>query len=148
MEIIIIILGILIDRLTKLWALNSLTKVDQIAIINNFFDLQYLENRGAAWGTFQNKTVFLAAVTLLIIAGMIFYFVKFKPKGKLFRAALALILAGALGNLYDRLIYKYVVDFIHFHYKDVYNFPTFNVADMCVVIGTAFLIIHVARDGK
>lgn len=146
MELLIIFLGLLLDRLAKLRALSSLKDNNGIILINDFFKLEYLENRGAAFGILQNKLILLAVVTLLVILGMIYYIIVYKPKSKFLRISFALIISGALGNLYDRLFYKYVVDFILVHYKDVYYFPTFNIADMLVVIGTFILAISIVRE--
>ena len=146
MEILIIFLGLLLDRLTKVWALSSLKENNGVILINDFFKLEYLENRGAAFGILQNKLVLLALVTLLVIVGMIYYIIKYKPKSKFLRISFALIISGALGNLYDRLFYKYVVDFILVHYKDIYYFPTFNIADSLVVVGTLILAISIVKD--
>lgn len=146
MEILIIFLGLLLDRLTKVWALSSLKENNGVILINDFFKLEYLENRGAAFGILQNKLVLLALVTLLVIVGMIYYIIKHKPKSKFLRISFALIISGALGNLYDRLFYKYVVDFILVHYKDIYYFPTFNIADSLVVVGTLILAISIVKD--
>lgn len=148
MEIVIVVVGLLLDRLTKLWAVKTLKDFNDITIIDNFFKFSYLENRGAAWGIFQNKLLFLTIITLLVLSGIVIFLVKYKPKDKMIRISFAMIIGGALGNLYDRVIYKYVVDFITLHYKDVYYFPTFNVADMCVVIGTAFLAVGLLKEGK
>ncbi|MBL4937936.1 signal peptidase II [Clostridium sp. YIM B02515] len=148
MEILIVILGLVIDRITKIWALKSLTNVDEIVVINNIFSFSYLENRGAAFGIFQNRVLPLAIVTSLVSIAMVYYLLKYKPKSKVLRMSLALIISGAIGNLIDRYVYKYVVDFIMFHYKDVYYFPTFNFADMLVVVGTALLAICILRDEK
>lgn len=145
MEILVVFLGLLLDRLSKIWALSALKENSGVILIENFFSLEYLENRGAAFGILQNKTILLALVTLLVILGMIYYIIKYKPKSKLVRISFALIISGALGNLYDRLFYKYVVDFILLHYKDVYYFPTFNVADMLVVLGTFVLMISILK---
>ena len=146
MEILIVFLGLLLDRLTKIWTLNSLKEQNGITLIKDFFKLEYLENRGAAFGILQNKLILLALVTFLIISGMIYYIIKYKPKSKFLRISFALIISGALGNLYDRLFYKYVVDFILLHYKEVYYFPTFNVADMLVVVGTLILAIVIVKE--
>lgn len=146
MEVVIIFFGLLFDRLTKLWALNSLKDTDGIILIKDLFKLEYLENRGAAFGIMQNKVIFLALVTFLIITGMAYYIIKYKPKSKFLRISIAMIISGALGNLYDRLFYKYVVDFILVHYKDVYYFPTFNIADSLVVVGTLILAISIVKD--
>jgi len=146
MEILIVFLGLLLDRLSKLWALKALKEKDGVVLIKDIFKLEYLENRGAAFGILQNKLVLLALVTLLVIAGMIYYIIKYKPKSKFIRISFALIISGALGNLYDRIFYKYVVDFILVHYKDVYYFPTFNIADSLVVVGTLILAISIVKD--
>jgi signal peptidase II len=146
MELIIIFLGLLLDRLTKVWALGSLRGNNGIILIKDFFGLEYLENRGAAFGIMQNKLIMLAIATLLVISGMIYYIIVYKPKSKFLRMSFAMIISGALGNLYDRLFYKYVVDFILIHYKEVYYFPTFNVADMLVVVGTLILAISIVKE--
>ena len=146
MEVVIIFFGLLFDRLTKLWALKSLKDTDGVILIKDLFKLEYLENKGAAFGIMQNKVIFLALVTFLIITGMTYYIIKYKPKSKFLRISIAMIISGALGNLYDRLFYKYVVDFILVHYKDVYYFPTFNIADSLVVVGTLILAISIVKD--
>jgi len=146
MEVLIIFLGLLFDRLAKMWALTSLKESNGVILIKDFFKLEYLENRGAAFGILQNKLILLTLVTLLVISGMIYYIIKYKPKSKFLRISFALIISGALGNLYDRLFYKYVVDFILVHYKEVYYFPTFNIADMFVVVGTLILAISIVKE--
>lgn len=148
MEILIVILGLILDRAAKIWALNYLSQVNEISIIKGFFAFSYLENRGAAFGILQNKLIFLTIITLLIMGGIVFYLIKYKPVSKLIRISLSLILSGAIGNLIDRVWYKYVVDFILVHYKNIYYFPTFNVADMLVVIGTGLLIIYLIKEDK
>lgn len=148
MEFIIIVLGLILDRITKIWALKSLSQVDEIVIIKNIFSFSYLENRGAAFGIFQNKVSFLAIITSIVILAMIYYLIKYKPSSKILGISLALIISGAIGNLIDRFFYKFVVDFILLHYKDIYYYPTFNIADMLVVIGTALLAICIIRDEK
>lgn len=148
MELVVIIIGFLLDRITKLWALDSLKNTSSKTVIKGFFDLTYVENKGAAWGIFIGKTMFLIAFTVIILSGVVFYLIKYRPKNKFVRVALSLIIAGALGNIVDRVIYKYVVDFISFHYKDVYSYPVFNIADMCVVIGTFLLLICILKDDK
>ncbi|MCI6277018.1 MAG: signal peptidase II [Clostridium sp.] len=151
MEIFIIILGIILDRITKLWALNVLKPDNDIIVIKNYFQLAYLENRGAAFGIFQNKVVFLSLFTVILIIGLIIYLYKNRGKSRILSISLSLIISGALGNFYDRIVYKYVVDFICVHYKDIYYFPTFNVADIFVVCGTILLAIYILRmesDGE
>lgn len=148
MEILIIIIGLMLDRFTKLWAIKALKGQNDFIIIKDFFDFSYVENRGAAFGIFQNRVIILSIITLIVICGMIFYLIKHRNDSILFKISLTLIIGGAVGNLIDRMYYKYVVDFIMFHYKDIYYFPNFNVADMMVVIGTALLALYIIKDVK
>ena len=146
MEIIILILGIFLDRISKIWALNTLASGKDVVIIKNLFSLSYLENRGAAFGIFQNRLIFLVLITAIVILGVAYFIFKYKPTSKLLKISLSLIISGAIGNLIDRVYYKFVVDFIMVHYKDVYYFPTFNVADTLVVIGTILLAIYILKE--
>ncbi|MDS1004789.1 signal peptidase II [Clostridium sporogenes] len=146
MEIVILILGIALDRISKIWASNALASGKDIVIIKNLFSFSYLENRGAAFGIFQNRLIFLSLITAIVILGVVYFIIKYKPTSKLLKISLALIISGAIGNLIDRIYYKFVVDFIMLHYKDVYYFPTFNVADMLVVLGTALLAIYILKE--
>lgn len=146
LEFIIIFLGMILDRLSKIWVLKVLKNNEGIEIIKNLLSFEYLENRGAAFGMLQNKLWFLATTTFLVVGVILFYLIKYKPKSLLTRISFAMIISGAIGNFYDRVVYKYVVDFILVHYKDVYYFPTFNVADIFVTLGTIGLIICIIRN--
>jgi len=143
MEIILIIIGLILDRVTKLWAVGYFKSHEDIIVIKNFFSITYLTNKGAAWGSFQNNLLFLIIITSIVVIAMLYYLIKNKKKSKLLNFSLSLIISGALGNLFDRVFYRSVVDFILLHYKDVYYFPVFNIADCLVVIGTIFLVIYI-----
>ncbi|MEL5900413.1 signal peptidase II, partial [Clostridium sporogenes] len=108
MGIIILILGIVLDRISKIWALNTLASGKDIVIIKNLFSLSYLENRGAAFGIFQNRLIFLSLITVIVILGVAYFIVKYKPTSKLLKISLSLIISGAIGNLIDRIYYKFV----------------------------------------
>ncbi len=126
-----ILLGI--DQWTKWLAISVLKPYGEFSILKNIFVLQYLENRGAAFGMLQNQRVFLLILTSVILIGLIVLFVKI-PEGKKFRylRVLSVVLAaGAVGNMIDRMFRGYVVDFLYFKLID---FPIFNVADCYVVI--------------
>jgi signal peptidase II len=148
MELIIIIVGLILDRITKLWAMNRLLGKEDIVIIKNIFSFSYVENRGAAFGILQGKVSILAIVTILAILGMAYFLIKYRPDSILCRVSIAMILSGAIGNFIDRVWYKYVVDFIMFHYKEVYYFPNFNIADTLVVVGTGLLSLYIIKDVK
>ncbi|OPJ63228.1 signal peptidase II [Clostridium oryzae] len=147
MEYLIIVLGIILDRIAKIWAAANLKNKPDIVVIKNFFSFSYVENRGAAFGILQNKQIILSIVTLAVIVAIFVYMVMNRKKSKLLSISLSLIISGAVGNLIDRVFYSYVVDFIMLHYKSAV-WPNFNVADSFVVVGTILLVIYVIRDVK
>ncbi|MBO1263752.1 signal peptidase II [Proteiniclasticum sp. SCR006] len=142
----IIIIGLVLDYFTKIWAVDTLKGKADITVIEGFFDFSYLENRGAAFGIFQGRAYLLAAVTLVIMGVLLFNYYKAKKKTWLLTASTGLILTGAVGNLIDRVRFGFVVDFISWHWKDVYYFPSFNVADICITIGTGLLVIYILKE--
>lgn len=143
---IITIIGVLLDRITKLWALNSI-KNESIVVIDNFFKFEYLENRGAAFGIMQNRQLLLTIFSIIFLTGIILYLYKNGKRNKLMIFAIGFISAGAIGNLIDRVYYKYVIDFICLHYKNAYYFPTFNIADICVCIGAFLMAVYISKGG-
>jgi signal peptidase II len=148
MEFVIVVIGLILDRVSKTWAQNFLITNGDVVILKDIFSFSYLENRGAAFGIFQNKQSILAIVTFFVLSFVIYYLIRYKPKSMILRISLSLIICGAIGNLFDRVTKRYVVDFILFHYKDVYYFPTFNVADMMVVIGTFSMALYLIKEDK
>ncbi|MEG1428456.1 MAG: signal peptidase II [Hydrogenoanaerobacterium sp.] len=141
---VLILIGI--DSAIKQWALLVLTKVDTIPIIENVLHLTYVENRGAAFGIMQDKKWFLLILTSIIAIGAIILLISNKLKSRLAVASVALIVAGGIGNLIDRIARGFVVDYIDFR---LINFAVFNFADCCVVIGTSLLAIYILFiDGK
>lgn len=138
MYILIIIVGLILDRLSKIYAINNfIDKPIEGPIIN----LTYLENRGAAFGILQDKRIFFLLITIGIVCYLIYYFIKnYKNNPLILNIALSLIISGALGNFYDRAFNGYVVDFIEFSFV---NFPIFNIADIFVTIGCGLSIIYI-----
>lgn len=125
--------AVVLDQATKHLAVVHLKLQKEIVLIPDVFELRYLENRGAAFGLFQNRQVFFiaAAVVIFFLIGFIYGKI---PSGRRFipmRACAVLICAGAVGNLIDRIRLHYVVDFFYFSLID---FPVFNVADCYAVI--------------
>lgn len=121
--------GILfLDRLTKVWALAVLTQ-KPVAVFP-FFHLHYVENTGAAFGMFQNGNTLLIAVMLVVIAYILYSWRDLCKYGRAVQWGAVFILAGAFGNLYDRITLGFVVDFLDFRV-----WPVFNVADSFISIG-------------
>ena len=142
MTILAIIIGIVLvasDQLTKLYALNVIKPKGTITVIDNFYYFTYVENRGAAFGIMQNKQWFFIIVTLLIFAAFGYILFKYKIEGKLFFAAVVLIFGGGVGNLIDRIFRGYVVDFLQFSFFS----PVCNVADYFITVGAVLLVISV-----
>lgn len=131
---------ILFDFSTKYLARTRLCQMDTIPLWKDVFHLTYVENRGAAFGFFQGKTLFLVIITFTVLTTAFFVVHKLKPKSKLLKLGICFVAAGAIGNLIDRISLGYVVDFFDFR---LINFPVFNVADIFVCIGTALIAVFV-----
>ena len=141
MGILVTVLLVLLDQLTKSLAVEHLKDKDSIVLINGVLELQYTENRGAAFGIFQNKQIGLIIISVIVLAVIIYFFETTPCNNKRLRPVLAvyvLLIAGAIGNLIDRIRLNYVIDFIYFK---LINFPIFNLADSCVTIGCVVLIV-------
>lgn len=135
-----IVLLIVVDQFTKYQAVLKLKDKPAYIIWDGVLELNYLENKGAAFGMLQNQKIFFIFVAIVILS-VIAYILFKTPDQKKYRALhilLSLIAAGAIGNMIDRIRFDYVVDFI---YIVLINFPIFNVADMYVTFATAILVI-------
>ena len=133
---------IALDLLTKHWLQSVLTDGEQ-RTITSFFNLVLFHNQGAAFSFLADaggwQHIFFST-TAVIASVVIVYLLRKHSNQNLFCLGLALILGGALGNLYDRLTLGYVVDFLYFHYHQYY-WPAFNVADMAISTGIVLLLI-------
>ncbi len=127
------------DQITKHLARIYLSDGSIVPVINHVLDLVYVENRGAAFGFFQDTRWLLVGLTSAILCAAAAYMIRHKDTHKLLSLSVTLIFAGGLGNLIDRAINGYVVDFFHILFID---FPCFNVADTCVSIGCVLLAIY------
>lgn len=137
---ILIILGLIgLDQISKFLAVKYLVNIGSIPIIKDIFHLTYVENRGAAFGMFQNNQMIFVVVALAACIFGLYYLYK-KQLNLLGKSAIILIIAGAIGNLIDRLRLGFVVDY--FDFRIVWNY-VFNVADVFVVIGTILLCIYI-----
>lgn len=130
------------DYITKLAAVNNLKGTEGIPIIKGVFSLSYLENYGAAFGMLQNRRVLLLIVTVVILIAIVIFFIKLPDSGKYMplRIIAVVIASGALGNMYDRIVNGYVIDFLYF---ELIDFPVFNLADCYVVISAVLSLILV-----
>ncbi len=116
-----------------------------IEVIPGFFKLVNWRNTGAAWGAFSNATFILGIISAL--SSVLIIYLIYKGISPFFKLSLSIILAGAVGNLIDRFRLKYVVDYLLFNIFG-YDFPAFNLADMCIVIGCSLMIIFILFFNK
>lgn len=141
--IVIIAFCIGLDQITKVIARSYLAPRGSVTVIKNFFKFTYVENRGGAWGIFGGNLWLFIIITIASLAFMIYLMKDFNLKtNPLYSIALVLVIAGAIGNFIDRIIFKYVTDFLDF-YIFGYDFPVFNVADICITIGVFMLLIKI-----
>lgn len=146
--VLVIVVGVVFDQWTKLLAITNLKDQAPYIIWEGVFKLQYLENRGAAFGMFQNKQFFFICSAILIFIVALWFYMKV-PMTKRFlplRLCAILVCAGGIGNLIDRLKFNYVVDFFYF---ELIDFPIFNVADIYVTVSAfalAFLIMFCYKE--
>jgi len=140
---------ILLDRLSKTWIIQHIKPGSAIPVIPRVFRLTHVLNTGAAFSllaAFPPERVRLGLIAFSILAAVI-VFVMLRRTGRAFSptsVALALILGGALANLYDRIRFHHVVDFLEVHLYH-YHWPDFNVADSSIVIGACLLLIEIFR---
>lgn len=145
MYILLIIILIALDQISKIEVQQMLSGRPSLPIIEGVFHLTYVENRGAAFGLMQGKQIFFTIVAIIvIIVGLICIYKK--NYGKLINISISMVIAGSVGNLIDRLKLGYVIDFLDFRF--IWNY-VFNLADVFVIIGTLTLCIAIIiRDSK
>lgn len=138
-------IGILLDQLIKEIVVNNFRLFESIEIIKDFFSLTYVRNIGGAFGILEGNRVFFIFITILFLG----YFIHtiYKEKEEYFFKTLyySMLLSGIIGNLIDRILRGYVVDFLHFKIFS-YDFPVFNIADIFIVVGIVFLFIDIVRS--
>lgn len=136
---IAIVLLIITDQAVKILVDKHMFFGDTIPLIGDFFHITYVQNRGIAFGIFQGKVDLISIATVIAIAGIVFYFIKNVKKSNSFeKTAYIFIIAGAIGNMIDRLMRGYVVDMLDF--RGIWSF-VFNIADVYINIGVIILLL-------
>jgi signal peptidase II len=141
-----------IDRLTKSVIEAHVSAFDVHPVIPGFFDIVHSQNRGVAFGLMNDSTsawrtvvlIVFSAAALLLVAGLLW---RASRLDRWTATGLALILGGAAGNLFDRMLWGRVTDFLEFYIGDL-HWPTFNVADSCIVIGSGLLVLELLRPKR
>ena len=140
-------LAVVCDQYTKALVRNGMVLGETIVVhpaLRNIFDLTYTTNTGVAFGMFKSAGPFITVLAALIV-GCIMYYNREIPAGQRWlRVALGMQMGGAIGNnLIDRPLHGSVVDFLHVHY-----WPVFNVADSCISIGVAIMVLLMIQEGR
>jgi len=139
-----------LDQWTKLMVLRSISPDEPRAVVPDFFNLVNVTNDGAAFGSFRGNNTFFIVISAIAFLVVLALLVQQRPPDVWRDASLALLLAGILGNLTDRLLYGHVIDFLLFdlHMPYAHPWPAFNVADSCISIAVVSFVLHSFWQGK
>jgi signal peptidase II len=146
-EVLLILAVVALDQITKYAIEAQLSLGQSIEIIKGFFSLTYARNTGAAWSILTGQMTFFYIVSAIALVVMTYFLFKTDKKENLQRIALALLIAGTLGNFIDRLMFQYVRDFLDFIIIG-YDFPIFNVADISLNVAIGLLILEAILEGR
>lgn len=132
--------GVIADIVSKWVVFSKLDEFERINVITGFINILQSKNEGVVFGLFPGKTNAFIVFSIIAIAIIIYIYIKSDKSLFVSNVALGLILAGAAGNLWDRIWYGYVRDFIDLHIGDTYHWPTFNIADSLICIGISIMV--------
>lgn len=144
--LLLIIAIVSLDQISKYVIVTHIELGSKFEIIRDFFDITYVRNYGAGFSILQNQTIIFYIIGIIAIIVFTYFLIKDKSSS-LNKAAYLLIIGGTIGNLVDRLVHIYVVDFLDFNIFG-YDFPVFNFADCFLTIGCAILIISTLKEEK
>lgn len=135
-----------IDRALKIFMPPLLADGKVVDLVPGFLQLRYVENTGAAFGFLKNSTALLSVLTAIVLVVLIYFFLFRSKTSNFLRYTLVLLIAGGLGNLFDRIVYGFVVDYFEFTFV---RFAVFNAADCYITVGVIMLMIYVLFiDGR
>lgn len=127
------LLLVVIDQIFKILIISKMTLLESITIISNFFNITYVRNTGAAWSILSGNTLLLIMVSVIALVFIYYYLIKDKKLTKIDIISYGMLMGGIIGNLIDRVVHGYVIDYLDFKIFN-YNFPIFNIADTLIVI--------------
>ncbi len=146
-SLIITLICLILDQIIKVVVVGTMSINSSIPIIDNFFSITYVENDGAAWSIFSGNRIFLIIISVIALI-FIYLYVFNDKKLKIFELVnYSVLIGGIFGNLLDRIKFGKVIDYLDFKIFG-YNFPVFNLADMCIVISIILLLIYSFKDRK
>jgi len=139
-----------LDQLTKHWVMRSIGPYDARIVVPDFFNLVNVPNTGAAFGSFKGNNTFFVIISIIAMVVVTVLLVRHRRSDPWRDVSLALLLAGILGNLTDRLLYGHVIDFLLFnlHIRFADPWPAFNVADSCITVAVFCFVVLCFRQHK
>ena len=137
---LISLVSLLVDRVIKVLVVRNISLLERVEIIPNFFNLTYVTNEGAAFSILSGNVLFLIIVSFLALALIVFYYLFDENTSNVEKTIIAFLIGGILGNLYDRIFYGHVVDYLEFIIFGR-TFPIFNFADIVIVLSITALCI-------
>ena len=137
----------IIDQIVKLIVSFNVELNSSITIIKNFFYISHVHNYGAAFSILDGGRILLIIISVIALVCLYKFLLKNKEYKHLEIVSYSMLIGGILGNLFDRIFYGYVIDYLDF-YIFGYNYPVFNIADMCIVISVGLLMIDMFIGGK
>lgn len=127
------LLLVVIDQVVKILVINKMALQQSIIVINNFFNITYVRNTGAAWSILSGNVLLLIMISVIALGVIYYYLIKDKELNKIDIISYSMLIGGIIGNLIDRVVHGYVIDYLDFKIFN-YNFPIFNIADTLIVI--------------
>ncbi len=146
---IILVVSLAADLYTKYLAVTHIHEYERINVLGSFVQLTLLYNQGGLFGILQGYQAYFLVISLIVLVLLVLFYFFEKNRTMLFSSAMAFIISGALGNIYDRLSgRKGVVDFLYIGHDEVFRWPAFNIADAAIVVGAILLMIFFYLDEK
>ncbi|MGY4533747.1 signal peptidase II [Pseudomonas sp. TE3786] len=146
------LLVLIVDQATKLYFETNLSLYQQIVVIPDLFSWTLAYNTGAAFSFLADSSGWqrwlFALIAIVVSATLVVWLKRLKADETWLAIALALVLGGALGNLYDRIVLGHVIDFILVHWQDRWRFPAFNIADSAISVGAVLLALDMFKSKK
>ena len=135
---------LIIDQAIKFYLSSKMILNQSTVLINNFLNITYVHNTGAAFSLFSDMTWILIIIGIIAVIGLIIYINKLDDLNDYDMFSYSLLLGGVLGNLIDRIIHGYVIDYISLNIFG-YHFPIFNFADICIVVSVGLICISMVK---
>ncbi len=139
------VLWLCLDQVIKKIVTSCITLGRSITVIPSFFHFTYVRNTGAAWSILEGSRILLIVISFVALGLVYWFMLKDKRIEKIEEIGYGILFGGIFGNLLDRVLYGYVIDFFHFNFG-TYHFPVFNIADIGIVVGTFIIVLIMIKE--